>query len=116
VTGAMANGLLPGDLTSLLTTFPFTVTVTNTDTSAAGSDTKTTEAYRRRLFGITDSYSPGRPKGRYENYALAVSPAISDVSVMGPEDGLAPGNVVVTVLLQDGVYPTDALGPAFEDR
>jgi phage-related baseplate assembly protein len=28
---------------------------------------------------------------------------------MGPEDGLAPGNVTVTVMLQNGVWPNQAL-------
>jgi phage-related baseplate assembly protein len=110
VTGSEANGLLPGDLSDLLNwTQPFTVTVANIDTTSAGSPAEATEAYRRRLFGITDSYSPAGPKGRYKNYAMAVTPAISDVSVMGPEDGLAPGHVNVTVLMQDGGFPTDTV-------
>jgi phage-related baseplate assembly protein len=107
VTGSEANGLLPGDISTLIgwTGF-FTVTTANIDTTSAGSPAEATEAYRKRLFGITDSYSPAGPKGRYKDYAMAVSPAISDVSVMGPEDGLDPGNVTVTVLMQDGEFPT----------
>jgi phage-related baseplate assembly protein len=108
VTGSAANGLLPGDVAQVLLADPplgFTFTGFNLTTTIGGAETETDDAYRRRLFGITDSYSPAGPKGRYKNYALAVSPAISDVSVMGPEDGLAPGNVKVTVLLQDGVFP-----------
>lgn len=110
IAGAQGNGLLPGDLASVTGwAQPFAVTATNTENTAGGADIETTEAYRVRLFGITDSYSPAGPKGRYKNYALAVSSSISDVSVMGPEDGLQPGQVTVTALLQGGQIPNQAL-------
>jgi phage-related baseplate assembly protein len=108
--GAVGNNLPVGDIVSVMNwTQPFAVTATNTEVTGGGSDTETTEAYRRRLFGITDSYSAAGPKGRYKDYAMAVSPAIADVSVMGPEDGLAAGHVNVTFLLQNGVYPNDTM-------
>jgi phage-related baseplate assembly protein len=104
--GPDGNGLL--DINTVLnwpTNAAFTVTATNTSASLGGADTETDEAFRRRLLQATDSYSPAGPKGRYRYYAEAVSADISDVSVMGPEDGLAPDHVLVTVLLQNGQFP-----------
>jgi phage-related baseplate assembly protein len=83
----------------------FYVTAQNPTPSAGGADTETDEAFRVRLLGATDSYSPAGPKGRYRYWAMKVSADIADVSVLGPEDGLSPGNVQVVVLLQNGAFP-----------
>jgi phage-related baseplate assembly protein len=105
--GSAGNGLLPGDVATITDWAPiFTATAANVDTTSGGAPAEATEAYRRRLFGITDSYSPAGPKGRYKSYALAANSGISDVSVMGPEDGLAPGNVLVTILMANGEFPS----------
>jgi phage-related baseplate assembly protein len=105
--GAVGNGL--ADITNLVNwTGSFVVSATNTEPSVGGSDTESDSELRLRLLDATDSYSPAGPKGRYKFYAESVSSAIGDVSVMGPEDGLAPGNVKVTVLLQDGTFPNEA--------
>jgi phage-related baseplate assembly protein len=104
----VANGIPIGDITTLLnwTSSVFTPTVTNTQVPTGDAPVETDDVFRVRLLTATDSYSPAGPKNRYKFYAEKVSSAISDVSVMGPEDGLAPGNVLVTILLQNGVYPT----------
>lgn len=107
-TGPSGNGLL--DINEVVNwgQTGFTVTAQNATPSIGGADTETDAAFRIRLLGATDSYSPAGPKGRYRYYALGVSPDISDVSVLGPEDGLSPGQVQVVVLLQGGKFP-DAL-------
>ena len=103
--GPQGNGLF--DINSVVnwTINTFMVSAQNPAPSVGGADTETDEAYRVRLLGATDSYSPAGPKGRYRYYTEAVSPDITDVSVLGPEDGLAPGNVQVVVLLQNGQFP-----------
>ena len=103
--GPSGNGLLDINSVQNWTITGFTVTAQNALPSIGGADVETDEAYRVRLLGATDSYSPAGPKGRYRYYTLKVSPAISDVAVLGPEDGLAPGNVQVVVLLQNGQFP-----------
>ena len=103
--GPQGNGLLDINQVVNWTITAFFVTAQNLVASSGGADIETDEAFRIRLLGATDSYSPAGPKGRYRYYTLAVSSDISDVSVLGPEDGLAPGNVQVVVLLQGGAFP-----------
>jgi phage-related baseplate assembly protein len=103
--GPSGNGLF--DINSVInwTINTFVVSAQNPAPSIGGADTETDEAFRVRLLSATDSYSPAGPKGRYRYYTEAVSPDITDVSVLGPEDGLNPGNVQVVVLLQGGQFP-----------
>jgi phage-related baseplate assembly protein len=109
-TGSSGNGLPAGDISNLINwAGAFVVSAANTEVTVGGAAVETDAALRSRLLDATDSFSPAGPKGRYKAYTEDVSSAISDVSVMGPEDGLNPGNVLVTVLLQNGVYPNQAL-------
>jgi len=103
--GPGGNGLFDINEVINWTIITFTVTAQNPQPSIGGADTETDEAYRIRLLSATDSYSPAGPKGRYRYYTEKVSPDITDVSVLGPEDGLSPGNVQVVVLLQNGQFP-----------
>jgi phage-related baseplate assembly protein len=115
-TGTAGNGLPIGDIKNLTNwTGAFVVSASNTEVTTGGAATETDTALRARLLDATDSFSPAGPKGRYRYWAESVSPAISEVSVMGPEDGLDPGNVQVTVMLQNGVYPNQALLDAVYD-
>jgi phage-related baseplate assembly protein len=107
--GPSGNGLLDINEITNWTSSAFLVTAQNPIPSVGGSDIETDEAFRIRLLYATDSYSPAGPKGRYRYYAEAVSSLISDVAVLGPEDGLAPGNVQVVVLLQDGQFPDSTM-------
>jgi phage-related baseplate assembly protein len=108
--GTTGNGLPAGDIKNLINwAGAFVVLASNTEVTTGGAATETDTALRARLLDATDSFSPAGPKGRYKYYAEGVSPAISEVSVRGPEDGLDPGNVKVTVMLQNGVYPNQAL-------
>jgi phage-related baseplate assembly protein len=105
--GIAGNGLV--DLNNLVNwTGNFVVSVTNSEPSVGGAPAESDSNLRLRLLDATDAYSPAGPKGRYKFYAESVSSAIGDVGVMGPEDGLPPGNVKVTVLLQDGTFPNSA--------
>jgi len=107
--GPQGNGLLDINEVTNWTATGFLVTAANPVASTGGADVETDEAYRLRLLIATDSYSPAGPKGRYESWAHKVTPEISDVAVLGPEDGLSPGNVQVVVLLQNGQFPNGTL-------
>jgi phage-related baseplate assembly protein len=111
--GVVGNGLPPNTLITLLNfNALFTTSVTNIETTAGGADAEDQSAggaYAQRIFKVTDSYSNAGSYGAYEFFALSADPSISDVAVSGPEDGLAPGNVLVTVLCQGGVLPNAAI-------
>jgi phage-related baseplate assembly protein len=109
--GPIGNGLLPGTITNLINwAAPFALSVTNLDVSTGGADTESDYAYRRRIYLATQSFSNAGSYGAYEFFALSASPAIAEVSVMGPEfEGIQPGNVLVTVLLQNGEFPNQSI-------
>ncbi len=111
--GIIGNGLPPNTLTTLLNfNAVFTVSVTNIETTLGGADVEDQSsggAYAQRIFKVTDSYSNAGSYGAYTFFSLSADPSISDVSVSGPEDGLAPGNVLVTVLVQGGTIPNQAI-------
>ncbi len=111
--GIIGNGLPPNTLITLLNwNAPFTASVTNIETTVGGSDAEDQSAggaYAQRIFKVTDSYSNAGSYGAYEFFARSADPSISDVSVSGPEDGLAPGNVLITVLCHGGTFPNTAI-------
>lgn len=108
--GPIGNGLLPNTVTTLIDwTSPYTVSATNTEQTAGGADTESDYAYSRRIYLATQSYSNAGSYGAYEFFALSASSAIAQVTVSGPEDGLNPGNVLLTVLLQGGEFPNQAM-------
>lgn len=108
--GPIGNGLLAGTVTNLINwTAPYNVSATNTEMTAGGAETETDYAYARRIYLATQSYSNAGSYGAYEFFALSASSAVSQVTVSGPEDGLDPGNVLLTVLLQGGAFPNQAM-------
>jgi phage-related baseplate assembly protein len=108
--GPIGNGLLANTITNLLSwNAPFSVAATNVETSAGGADTESDYAYSRRIYLATQSFSNAGSYGAYEFFALSASASIAQVSVTGPEDGIAPGNVLITVLLQNGDFPNQAM-------
>lgn len=110
-TGVAGNYLAVGDIVTLEGwTGSFTPTVTNTEETAGGADIESDTAYRIRLFNVTDSYSNAGSYGAYQFFAESADASISSVSVVGPETGLVtPGQVLITVLCQNGVFPNSAV-------
>jgi phage-related baseplate assembly protein len=81
------------------------ITAINTTPTQGGSDIQSDEDFRLQLYSASDSYSNAGSYGAYEFFARSASSAISDVSIAGPEDIGNPGDVLVTVLLQNGEFP-----------
>lgn len=111
-TGSIGN-LIP---TGSVNVFPVTgwtnsviPTAASTESTAGGSDAETDKAYAIRMFGVTDSYSNAGSYGAYAFFAQSADPSISQVTVSGPEEGLAPGNVKIAVLCQNGAMPNSSV-------
>jgi phage-related baseplate assembly protein len=116
VTGAGANDL--GDVSTLVNwSGAFVISAINDAPTQGGADVQSDEDFRLQLYSASDSYSNAGSYGAYEFFARSASPAIADVSVAGPEDIGQPGDVLVTVLLQNGEFPDqpfldDVVAPA----
>jgi phage-related baseplate assembly protein len=111
--GTAGNGLPVNTITTLVGwSGSFLPSVTNTQTTGGGAnaeDLSAGGAYAQRMFGVTDSYSNAGSYGAYQFFAESADPSISQVTVSGPEDGLAPGNVLITVLCQNGAFPNNSV-------
>lgn len=110
-TGIAANGLLTSTISYLLgwSNLTFTPTVTNTTATSGGSDIESDQAYAARMFTVTDSFSNAGSYGAYQFFGERADPTISQIAVSGPEDGLLPGNVLLTVLCDGGAMPSNSV-------
>lgn len=112
VMGTIGNGAPINSVTTLVNwNQPFVVSVTNTTISGqppelVGLDPESDPNYKTRMWYVTDSFSTCGPKKAYEFWALTADPSITQATVMGPEDGLSPGNVWVTIAGPQGQPPT----------
>jgi phage-related baseplate assembly protein len=108
ITGLAGNGFNPGQITQVGSGLTFNVGVTNTTVSSGGADIEADDAYARRLALVPASFSVAGPALAYEFWALTSSPAIMDVSVVGPPT-TAAGTVNIYPILQGGVVPTSTV-------
>lgn len=86
--GECGNGLLPGQIETLVDVFPYFGSVTNTTTTTGGSNKETDDALRQRAFEAPSSYSCAGSDGAYAFWAKSVSSEIGDVAVISPEPGV----------------------------
>jgi phage-related baseplate assembly protein len=95
VSGAGANGYLPGQINVLLTPNPLIASVSNTTTSASGASSETDDHLRARIQAAPNQFSVAGPTGAYRFFALGANPSITDAQVISP----APGQVTVYILI-----------------
>lgn len=111
VGGTAANGLLPGELRTIVNPIAFVQSATNLDTTTGGSNIEDDESFAERIHRKPESFSVAGPAGAYEYWAYTASASIADVAVSSP----APGTVDVRILLQGGELPGPAVIEAVED-
>lgn len=115
--GRIGNGYGPGQVSNLLDSLAVAVTVSNTETTAGGSESEDTERLRTRFPLAVRSLSTAGPTSAYEFFARAAHPDVLDVAVTRPEPGVARVSVLSSV--GDGV-PTepvlDAVEAALDDE
>lgn len=106
--GKSANGLVPGQITQLVSwSSPFLVTVTNTTTTSGGTDVEGDDHLRARIWMAPESLSTAGPKEGYEYWAASANPDIIDVGVYS--DASLAGKVYVYPLMVGGTMPTQAV-------
>lgn len=101
--GVAANGLVPNQVATLIDTPPLITAAANLTTTNSGADDEDNDRYRERIRIAPDSFSVAGPDGAYVFFALAASQTVSDVAVLGPEDGISPGQVHVFPLATTGL-------------
>lgn len=103
--GELPNGLLPGQITDLVSwNQPYLIRVTNTIETAGGANVEDDEHFRARVWMAPESFSVAGPYGAYEYWAASANPEIVDVSVWSsPEEA---GNVYIHPLMRNGTLPS----------
>jgi len=98
--GTVGNGYTSGQISIILDPQPYLNAVTNTTTTAGGSDAETDEQLRARIKLAPSSFSTAGSVQAYRYHAFTASPTIVDVYV--PEIPDTPGTVEIFVLVEGG--------------
>lgn len=86
--GEVGNGYLAGDIDNILDPMSFISEAVNVDESAGGADQETDEALRERIKIAPEAFSNAGSRGAYRFFAQTANPAIIDVSVLSPGNGI----------------------------
>lgn len=103
--GVEGNGLLPGQVNTLVDLIGYVESVTNTTTSSGGSNLETDESLAERVFLAPSTYSVAGPDDAYRYFTKAFSPSIGDVHISSP----SPVEVEIRLLMSNGDMPTETL-------
>jgi phage-related baseplate assembly protein len=99
--GTTGNGLVPGQITTMVGVGADVDSVRNLTESAGGEDTESDENFRQRIRLAPSSFSVAGPADAYRFWARTANQAIIDVSVLSP----SPGLVEVRPLMSGGLLP-----------
>lgn len=103
--GSLANGLLPGQITQLVSwNAPYLVQVVNLDVTSGGSEVESDDRFRMRIWMAPESFSVAGPYGAYEYWAASANSNITDVSVWS--DANHAGQVFIFFIMENGRLPT----------
>lgn len=111
VSGTSANGFLPGQINTLVSTLPFIDSVQNLTESAGGADEEDDENFAERIRLAPDSFSVAGPEAAYVFWTRTANQNIKSVSVESP----TPGVVEIRPLLSNGELPSDEMLEAVSD-
>jgi phage-related baseplate assembly protein len=99
--GAKHNGLLTGQINTLVDRVPYVATVQNSIITLGGTDIEGDNRLRSRIQLAPERLSTCGPENAYRYWAMSVSPDILDVAVWSPE----PGQIRVAPLIAGGELP-----------
>lgn len=103
--GTEANGLVPGQVSSLVDPLPYITAARNETLTLGGADVETDAHYRARIQLAPEAYTCAGPEGSYRYHVLAVHRDIAEVAVWSPK----PGHVDIRPVLSGGVLPSEEL-------
>lgn len=85
--GTEANGLVPGQVSSLVDPLPYITAARNETLTLGGADVETDAHYRARIQLAPEAYTCAGPEGSYRYHVLAVHRDIAEVAVWSPKPG-----------------------------
>lgn len=100
--GTVGNGYAVDTIITILDPQPFLEGATNISISGGGAEQEDDDALRARIKLAPASFSTAGPRDACKYFALSASPSIIDVTVLGPPDGVPPGEVHIYPLMEDG--------------
>jgi len=104
-TGSLGNGLVAGQVNTLVDPVAYVVSVANTGMTMGGAETEEDEHYRGRIQLAPEAFSCAGSEGAYRYHVMAVHRDIADVAVWSP----TPGQVDIRPIMAGGEMPSDAL-------
>lgn len=103
--GTQYNGLLPGTITQMVDLIAYVDFVTNTETTAGGTDEEEDDEYRERIRLKLSSFSTAGSANAYKYWALSADSSIADAYIDSPT-----ANVInIYIVTDEGELPTTAL-------
>lgn len=99
--GEVGNGLLPGQITTIVEPLAYLESVINLDESHGGTDREDDEDFRQRIRLSPEGFSVAGPENAYSYIAKSYSSSIADIKTTSPSDGC----VDILVLLKNGEIP-----------
>lgn len=104
--GEAGNGLIAGQIATLVDQIAYVDSATNMETSSGGADIESDEDFTDRIYLAPSGYSVAGPKDAYKYHTKSFAgAAIGDVEVTSPK----PCEVMVQFLLSDGSMPSETL-------
>lgn len=103
--GTAYNGLVAGQIQSLVDPIAYISATANTTTTSLGADIESDDSLRARAQIASESFSCAGPVGAYRARAMAAHQSIADVAVWSP----TAGTVDIRPILENGELPTDEI-------
>lgn len=101
-TGSAANDFAPGEISEMVDPLPFIESVSNTTTSAGGTDDETDQSLAERAYLAPSAYSTTGTEDSYVYHAKTYDPKIGDVVPTSPSPGVSD----IRFIMDDGSLPT----------
>ena len=109
--GDAYNDIGIGEIKTLVDQIPYIDSVSNTTSTAGGSDEETDDEYRDRIRAASAATSVAGPKAYYRYQAINSDPTIADAYIDSP----SPGTVRITPICYGGEIPgTDLLAKVLD--
>ena len=103
--GSAANGLVPGQVNSLVDVPAYIVSASNTEITRAGADREKDAQYRERIPLAREAYTCAGPRGQYEYHVKRVHKDIADAGIYTP----VAGTVAICPIMRGGELPTEEI-------